>query len=616
MVLRTAHDEGLPVRVGGPPPSRGPTEIELISALYADADVRQALARHGLPTVPPGGPIWQRFPVPARLSLDLAEELYVSCGIGVHHIELLTGQPADSVRRLLHAAGVALRAAGGRSPFMRRWRTSREGLSGRPYDRIHLRSIEQLQTALSRFTSSAAASLHALPVSSAGLAAGAGDCNFNGVTPETEETPVTDVTTGQSQEPAELSAADEQVLRELTERARAGGLKLTGEGGLLGKLTKMVVEGALEGELDDHLGYGKHDPAGRDGGNSRNGHRAKTVLTEAGPVEITVPRDRDSSFEPKIVAKRQRRLTGIDEMVISLSAKGLTHGEIAAHLAEVYGADVSKQTITTITDRVMEGMAEWQSRPLDPVYAVLFIDAINVKIREGQVANRPVYLALGVTVDGERDILGLWAGEHGDGEGAKFWLRVLSEIKNRGVRDVCMVVCDGLKGLPDAVSTVWDKTIVQTCIVHLLRNSFKYASKRDWGVIAKDLKPVYTAASEAEALDRFAEFSGKWEKRYPAIIRLWENAWAEFVPFLAFDREIRTVICTTNAIESINARLRRAVNARGHFPTEQAALKCLYLAVMSLDPTGKGRKRWTNRWKAALNAFDITFDGRLSAGRN
>ena len=441
------------------------------------------------------------------------------------------------------------------------------------------------------------------------------DCNFNGVTPETEETPVTDVTIGQGQDGPELSAADEQLLRELTERARTGGLKLTGQGGLLGKLTKMVVEGALEGEMDDHLGYGKHDPAGRDGGNSRNGRRAKTVLTDTGPVQITVPRDRESSFEPKIVAKRQRRLTGVDEMVISLSAKGLTHGEIAAHLAEVYGAEVSKQTITTITDRVMEGMAEWQSRPLDPVYAVIFIDAINVKIREGQVANRPVYLALGVTVDGERDVLGLWAGEHGDGEGAKFWLRILAEIKNRGVRDVCMLVCDGLKGLPDAVNTVWEKTIVQTCIVHLLRNSFKYASKRDWAQIAKDLKPVYTAASEADALDRFAEFSGKWEKRYPAIIRLWENAWAEFVPFLAFDREIRTVICTTNAIESINARLRRAVNARGHFPTEQAALKCLYMAIMSLDPTGKGRKRWTNRWKAALNAFDITFDGRLSAGR-
>jgi putative transposase len=426
---------------------------------------------------------------------------------------------------------------------------------------------------------------------------------------------MTDVTNSENQGVAGLSAADEQLLKELTERARADGLKLTGQDGLLGKLTKMVLEGALEGEMDDHLGYARHDPAGRNGGNSRNGYRGKTVLTEAGPVEISVPRDRDSSFEPKIVAKRQRRLTGVEDMVISLSAKGLTHGEISAHLEEIYGAEVSKQTITAITDRVMDGMAEWQNRPLDPVYAVVFIDAIQVKIREGQVANRPVYLALGVTVDGERDFLGLWAGEHGDGEGAKFWLRVLSEIKNRGVRDVCMLVCDGLKGLPDAVSAVWEKTIVQTCIVHLLRNSFKYASKKDWGVIAKDLKPVCTAASEAEALDRFAEFSGKWEKRYPAIIRLWENAWAEFVPFLQFDREIRTVICTTNAIESINARLRRAVNARGHFPTEQAALKCLYLAIMSLDPTGRGRQRWTNRWKAALNAFDITFDGRLSAGR-
>ena len=409
---------------------------------------------------------------------------------------------------------------------------------------------------------------------------------------------------------------DEQLVRRLTERARADGLQLTGEGGLLQRLTKLVVESSLEGELDDHLGYGKHDAAGRDGGNSRNGRRAKTLLTEAGPVAIEVPRDRDGSFEPKIVAKRQRRLSGVDDLVISLSAKGLTHGEISAHLAEIYGADVSKQTISTITDRVVEGMAQWQSRPLDPVYPVIFIDCVNVKIRDGQVANRPIYVALAVTVEGTREILGLWAGEHGDGEGAKFWLRVLSEIKNRGTTDCCIVVCDGLKGLPDAIATVWPQTIVQTCIVHLLRNSFRYASTKDWSAIAKDLTPVYTAPSEQAALDRFAEFSEKWEKRYPAIIRLWTNAWAEFVPFLQFDQDIRTVICTTNAIESINARIRRAVNARGHFPNEQAALKCVYLAIMSLDPTGKGRKRWSNRWKAALNAFEITFDGRLSAGRN
>ena len=281
----------------------------------------------------------------------------------------------------------------------------------------------------------------------------------------------------------------------------------------------------------------------------------------------------------------------------------------------MYGAQVSKQMISNVTDRVIEYMSEWQNRPLDAVYAVCFIDVINVKIRDGQVANRPVCAAVGVTAGGERDMLGLWAGEHGDGEGAKYWLRVLTEIKNRGVNDVLMVVCDGLKGLPDAVNAVWDRTIVQTCIIHLLRNRFKYASKKDWPAIARDLKPVYTAASDAEALDRFAEFSGTWEKKYPAIIRLWENAWPEFTPFLQFDKEIRKVICTTNAIESINARLRRAVRARGHFPNEQAAMKCLYLAIMSLDPTGKGRTRWSNRWKAALNAFDITFDGRLSAGR-
>jgi transposase-like protein len=412
-----------------------------------------------------------------------------------------------------------------------------------------------------------------------------------------------------------LDAGDEQLIRQLADRARSEGLQLTGEGGLLARLTKTVVESALEGELEDHLGYEKHDPAGRNGGNSRNGRRGKTVLTDVGPVEIAVPRDRDGSFAPKLVAKHQRRLSGVEDLVISLSAKGLTTGEICAHLGEVYGAQVSKQTISTITDRVLEGMAEWQSRPLDAVYPVLFIDCVNVKIRDGNVANRPIYVALAVTCAGTRDILGLWAGEHGDGEGAKYWLRVLTEIKNRGVGDVCLVVCDGLKGLPEAIATVWPQAVTQTCVVHLLRNSFRYASKRDWSALAKDLKPVYTAPSEQAALDAFAEFAATWQQRYPAIIRLWQNAWSEFVPFLRFDTEIRTVVCTTNSIESINARIRRAVNARGHFPTEQAALKCVYLALMSLDPTGTGQKRWSNRWKAALNAFEITFDGRLSAGR-
>ncbi len=340
------------------------------------------------------------------------------------------------------------------------------------------------------------------------------------------------------------------------------------------------------------------------------------MVTEVGPVEVDVPRDRDGSFEPVIVRKRQRRLDGVDGIVLSLSAKGLTTGEISAHLAEVYGASVSKDTISAITDRVLDAMAEWQSRPLDPVYPVVFVDALRVKIRDGNVVNRPIYLAMGVTVDGERDILGLWAGEHGDGEGAKYWLRVLTELKNRGVRDVLMLVCDGLKGLPDSVNTVWDKTIVQTCVIHLLRNSFKYTSKKDWPDLAKDLKLIYTAPSADAALDQFAEFSDKWEKRCPAVIRLWTDAWAEFVPFLQFDVEIRKIICTTNAIESVNARLRRAVNARGHFPTEQAAMKCLYMALMGLDPTGRGRGRWVIRWKAALNAFDVAFEGRLTAGRN
>ena len=413
-----------------------------------------------------------------------------------------------------------------------------------------------------------------------------------------------------------LDAVDEQLIAELAGRARASGLALTGEGGLLAQLTKRVLESALEGEITDHLGYEAHDPAGRDGGNSRNGHRAKTVLTEAGPVEIEVPRDREGSFTPKIVAKRQRRLSGVDELVLSLSAKGLTTGEVQAHLAEVYGAQVSRQTISTITDKVVDAMVEWQNRPLDAVYPVIFIDAIHVKIRDGKVANRPVYVALAVTCEGRRDILGLWAGDPAvGGEGAKYWLHVLTEIRNRGVGDVLMVVCDGLKGLPEAIGQVWPQTITQTCVVHLLRNSFRYAGRQHYDAIAKALRPVYTAPTEAAATERFLEFCEAWGERYPAIVRLWENAWAEFVPFLGFDVEIRKIICTTNAIESVNARIRRAVKARGHFPNEAAALKCVYMAIMSLDPTGTGQRRWSIRWKPALNAFDLAFDGRLSAGR-
>jgi len=423
----------------------------------------------------------------------------------------------------------------------------------------------------------------------------------------------------EAEEPTErvgLDAGDEQLLRQLAGRAAAGGLSLAGEGGFLQQMTRLVLQAGLEAEMSSHLGYDKHEPVGRNGGNSRNGTRTKTVITEVGPVDIEVPRDRDASFAPATVPKRVRRLRGVDEMVVSLVARGMSTGDVQAHLAEVYGTTVSRQQVSDITDAVVERMGEWANRPLDAVYPVIFLDAINVKIRDGQVANRPIYVALAVTVEGTREVLGLWAGEHGDGEGAKYWLRVLTEIKNRGVGDVCMLVCDGLKQLPAAVAQVWPQTIVQACIVHLLRNSFRYASKADWAAVAKALKPVYTAASEADALERFVEFSDSaLGRKYPAIVRLWENAWSEFVPFLAFDREIRTIVCTTNAIESLNSRYRRAVNARGHFPTEQAALKCLYLTTMSLDPTGRGRQRWSNRWKAALNAFEITFDGRLSAGR-
>lgn len=255
-------------------------------------------------------------------------------------------------------------------------------------------------------------------------------------------------------------------------------------------------------------------------------------MTGVGEGQIEVPRDRDGSFDPRIVKKRQRRLTGVDELVISLAAKGLTTGEIAAHLQDVYGAEVSKDTVSRITDRVLEEMAAWQTRPLDAVYPVVFIDAIRVKIRDGKVANRPVYTVVGVTLEGERDILGLWAG---DGfEGAKYWHQVLSEILNRGVVDVCIVVCDGLKRLPDAINDVWPLAIVQTCVLHLIRNTFRSASKAVWDEMAHDLRPVYTAATEQAARLALDEFAGKWGETYPAIVRLWENAWAEFVPFLAY----------------------------------------------------------------------------------
>ena len=402
----------------------------------------------------------------------------------------------------------------------------------------------------------------------------------------------------------------QQIAQRLVDQAKAEGVDLMGPGGLLSGLTKQVLETALEEEMADHLGYDKHDPVGRNGQNSRNGTRSKTVLTDIGPVELDVPRDRQGTFEPRIVKKRQGRLDGVDQIVLSLTARGLTTGEVAAHFADVYDAQVSKDTISRITDKVIGEMAEWQTRPLDRVYPVIFIDALVVKVRDGQVTNKPFYVVIGVTTGGERDILGIWAGD--GGEGAKFWLQVLTEIKNRGVEDVCIAVCDGLKGLPDAIAATWERTQVQTCIIHLIRNTFRYAARQHWDKMAKDLRPIYTAVNAEQAAVRLDEFEERWGAICPAAVKRWRNAWGEFIPFLDYDVEIRKIICTTNAIESLNARYRRAVRARGHFPNDQAALKCLYLVTRSLDPTGTGRARWVIRWKAALNAFAITFEGRIN----
>ncbi|UJW36387.1 IS256 family transposase [Saccharothrix sp. AJ9571] len=395
--------------------------------------------------------------------------------------------------------------------------------------------------------------------------------------------------------------------------AKARGLALTGPDGLLKLFTKNVLETALNEEMTEHLGHEKNRAeADRASTNVRNGARPKTVISDAaGEVGIEVPRDREGTFEPQIVKKRQRRLTDVDEIVLSLYAKGMTTGEISAHFAEIYGASVSKETVSRITDKVVAEMNEWANRPLDAVYAAVFIDAIHVKVRDGQVANRPVYAAIGVTVDGRKDVLGLWMGT--GGEGAKFWMSVLIDLKNRGIGDVFFLVCDGLKGLPEVVANVWPQAVVQTCIVHLIRNTFRLVSRKDWDAVKREIKPIYTAPNPAAALAALNDLDETWGRKYAAMIRLWRNAWDEFIPFLDYDVEIRRMICSTNAIESLNARYRRAIRARGHFPTEQAAMKCLYLVTRSLDPTGTGRTRWTMRWTPVLNAFAITFGDRWPA---
>lgn len=407
--------------------------------------------------------------------------------------------------------------------------------------------------------------------------------------------------------------AERAAVRELVRAARARGEDLTGPDGLLKAITATVLETALEEELTDHLGHEKHQAPAAGNGNIRNGTRPKTVLTDAaGEVRIAVPRDRAGSFEPVIVRKRQRRLSDVDAVAISLFAKGLTTGEISAHFAEVYGASIGKDTVSRITDKVLEEMASWSGRPLQAVYAAIFIDAIYVKVRDGQVANQPFYAAIGVDLDGRRDVLGLWAG-NGGGESAKFWMNVLTDLKNRGVRDVFFIVCDGLKGLPDSVNAVFPQANVQACVIHLIRATLRYASRKYWDQLATDLRRVYTAPSVEAAWAAFEELEEKWGTPYPAIPKMWRAAWEEFIPFLAYDVEIRRVLFSTNAIESLHARYRRAVTVRGHFPTEQAALKCLYLVTRGLDPKGTGQARWTTRWKPALNAFAVTFADRMPA---
>lgn len=397
----------------------------------------------------------------------------------------------------------------------------------------------------------------------------------------------------------------------LVEQARSEGIALTGEGGLLPALVARVLETGLAAELTEHLGYERHAIDGRGSGNSRNGTFPKTVTTEVGEVELRVPRDRAGTFEPALVPHGTRRLDGLEAQVVSLYASGLTTGEIQGHLAEIYGTSVSKDTISRITDAVVADMAAWQHRPLDAVYPVLLIDALVLKVRDTQVANRPVYVAIGVNLDGERDVLGLWMGPTG-GEGAKQWMTMLTELKNRGITDVLITCCDGLKGLPDAVRVVWPDTTVQTCVVHMVRNSLRYASKKHWSRITKQMRAIYTAPTVPAAQDAFADFAQEWRSTYPGMIESWERMWPEFTPFLEFPIELRQIVYTTNAIESLNARFRRAVRHRGHFPTEQAAMKVLYLVATRRRPNRQDLIGKTNGWKPILNTLCVHYGERLT----
>jgi putative transposase len=414
-------------------------------------------------------------------------------------------------------------------------------------------------------------------------------------------------------------ASDEAVDRMIADAQEAGIPLLDGPDGLIGQLTAKVIERALAAEMDGHLGYVKGDPAGNGSGNSRNGHYGKTVTTTAGPVRITVPRDRNSTFAPVIVRKGQRRLGQVGEIILSLYARGMTTRDIQAHLAEVYGAAVSPALISNVTDVVTDEIIGWQTRPLEAFYAIIYIDALIVKVRDGgMVHNKAAYLVIGVDADGFKHVLGIWLAAS---EGAGFWAGVLAELRNRGVKDVLFVCCDGLSGLPEAIETAWPKAIVQTCVVHLIRASLKYVAWDQRKKAAAAMRPIYTAINEAAAKAALENLRREFGKKNPGLVAAWERSWDQFIPFLRFDAAIRKVIYTTNAIESINFQLRKLTKTRGHFPDDDAAIKLLYLGIRNItgrhiDGDGLIRERGergtgTLGWKAALNAFAVHFGDRV-----
>ncbi len=382
--------------------------------------------------------------------------------------------------------------------------------------------------------------------------------------------------------------------------------EILGKDGVLKGLTKRLVERALEGELTAHLGYEKHAAEGRNTGNSRKGTTAKNVLTGSGGLEIEVPRDRAGEFDPQLVKKGQRRLPGFDDKVIALYARGLTTREIQGHLLDLYDVEVSPTLISNVTDAVLEDVRAWQSRPLDAVYPILYLDAIHLKLRSsGAVQNQAVYVALGINLEGQKDLLGLWVGES---EGAKFWLGVLTELRNRGVRDILIACVDGLKGFPDAIENLYPQTQVQLCIVHMVRNSLRYVSWKERKIIALDLRKIYAAPTTEAAEQALEAFARRWDGRFPSISRSWRDQWQRVIPCFAYPPEIRKVIYTTNAIESINASLRKVTRTRGAFPNPDSVRKVLYLAIQ------KASERWARpikNWVAALNHFTMVFEGRV-----